>query len=409
MKLKDNLREAIVLSPAWPGEHGGYNLAIKSSLLLYQQIFTSVHFVCISEHPFEDETEWGEPIINWIHIPILYQPKWVRFVKSLMKLHPAITIRYSRATKDILCVVKQIIFKCKENNFEPCIIIEDISTSCFLQNIRRRYPSLRIAVRSHNLLIGAFEGLVRKGFVIERLAWMIEVWKIKRFEKAIVEAADLFWTITCDEAKQYQNELHVSTDGVVGIGMDVERYSHVKQGNSKTIIQIGRVDLRKGKGIHDFIKDVWPSIYDRVPGASLLLAGSGTERFTDKSVNIEGLGFVEDDRSVLDRGMIFINPQRIGAGLQLKSVVAMLAGKTLVSTKVGIEGVEGKHGEHFFTENSSGDMIERIVGLIENTALAERIGQNARALAGRVYSYEYVAHQARPLIEEFVNLEVSKI
>lgn len=339
-----------------------------------------------------------------MHVPTVREAKWLRFARSVFGALPAVTVRYSRVSRKVLATIADLIEDCETSNRRVCMIIEDSPSACILPDIRKRFPNLHVAVRSENLLTQAFADFAARGSLVQRLPWKIEVRKIMRFEKAVCLSADRLWAITKAEAEEYEKRLSIRPHGVVGVSMDAGHYSEVNSGAHNTVVHVGRADLRKGRGLTDFIKQAWPAIRLRVPDARLVLGGQGTGRFADRRLGIEGLGFVEDDRDVLGQGLIFLNPQRIGAGLQVKSVVAMLAGKALVSTRMAIEGVEGRDGEHFFVADSPEEMIERIVGLIDNSGLAERAGQSARALAARVYSHDYMARTARPLIEEFAAL-----
>jgi len=116
--------------------------------------------------------------------------------------------------------------------------------------------------------------------------------------------------------------------------MDVEWYQHVLSGAAKTVINVGTADLRKGNSLVDFIRGPWQGVRTEIPEERLLSAGRGTERFADAHIGVEGLGYVRDDRDVLAKGLIFINPQKIAAGVQLKSIVAMLSGKLLIASSL---------------------------------------------------------------------------
>ena len=157
-----------------------------------------------------------------------------------------------------------------------------------------------------------------------------------------------------------------------------------------------------------FIQRVWRKVRTQVPDARLVLAGRGTECFTDAELGIEGLGFVDDDRDVLERGAIVINPQQIGTGIQLKSIVAMLSGKTLLSTPTGIEGVEGKNGEHFISVDPIEKMASEIVSLMQNPERVRIMGREAREFAMRTYSAKHFIEKTRSLLGDFTFSECKR-
>ena len=274
-----------------------------------------------------------------------------------------------------------------------------------LKPVRKQFPEIKVAVNSHDLLSRSFGTLARQGTLFKRLPWKIELARIKRFERNACHGADVYWTITQNDAEEYRRIFSFRVDGVFSRGVDDSGYHSVSKGQPNVVVHVGTADLRKGTGLQHFVNNAWPVVRARVPEARLVLAGRGTERFSDSGAGIEGLGFVGDDRDVLGQGMIFLNSQNIGAGLQFKSIIAMLAGKALVSTSIGIEGIEGNDGEHFFVADAPEDMATRIVSLMNDPALAERTGERARSLMLQTRAYEQTLARAVPLVEGFAALD----
>ncbi len=395
--------EVVVVSPCWPSNSDGYGIAVNSLTLACERKFCRTHFIGIAEQQFCRADSWRDSSVEWVHAKTVSLPKWWRFAVSLLSSYPAVTLRYQRAEWDVLRNVARILAECGEANRELVVIVEDIPTACLVPKIRERFPYLRIAIRSHNLLTTGFERLAVEGHLMRRLPWKLEVAKIRRFEKSICGVVDHLWAITSEEAEQYRSRLNIKTDGVMGVCLDVGRYQEVKQGDAKTVVHVGTADLRKGKGLADFIRQVWPNVRTQIPDARLVLAGRGTERFANVGLGIQGLGFVEDDRSVLCEGLIFANPQQIGAGVQLKSIVAMLAGKALVSTRMGVDGVQGMDGECFVSANSHEEMASQIVCLMRDSRRASQIGQRAREMAANAYSTKRFLEVSSPLLDAFVS------
>ena len=384
--MADTRGDVIVVSPSWPAGTGGQRIAVASLLRACRQAFDRIHVISITEDSFEPSGEWRDGVFEWIHAKVAPWPKWLRFVRSLFRAAPAVTVRYQAGERQVLDAMVRITGDCQARRRGVAVIIEDIPTACLLPRIQSAFPHLATAIRSENLLTEAFERFAVEGPLVWRLPWMLELWKIRRFEKSVCTMADHFWTITRTEADKYVQRMGVQADGVIGACLDVDRYASVGAGDARTVVK-------------DFFRRVWPGVRARLPDARLVLAGTGTERFTDLRSGVAGLGFVENDAAVLEQGRIFVNPQRIGAGIQIKSIVAMLAGKALVSTQVGAEGVEGKVDEHFAVADSPEEMVAAIVGLMQNPDRAHEMGRKARQLAARVYGRERFLNDSRRLLD----------
>ena len=394
--------EAVVISGTWPTEDRGYSIAVAASLREYVKYFERVHFLGPAREPFADRPSWAGAAIHWATLPLVGGAKWGRFLHSLVSHDPAVTVRYRAAARHFRRQMVRLVADTRNRGHEPVVIYEDVPAACFLRWVRHNFPDVRQAVRSHNCLVQGFAGLSRQGSLVHRLAWQIELAKIRRFEQSVFRSADVFWAITDDDAAVYERHFGSRPAGVLGISMDVPRYGGVPSGEPATVVHIGSADLRKGLGLREFLARGWPLVRARVPHARFVVGGRDTESLSNPLLGVEGLGFVRDDRDVLSRGLVFLNPQQIGAGIKVKSVTAMLSGKALVSTPNGIEGVAGSDGRHFFAADDAEGLARRIVALMESPRRALAVGGGARALATTEYSPAALSRVVQPLLEAFV-------
>ena len=397
-------KELAVLAYDWPGSQGGYRMSCRSCLQAYLRVFAKVHFICIADRPFGEADQWRNRCVEWHHVPTVTRSHGARFASSLFSPLPAITMRYSRVSRRMMKAVSDVAADCHARCQNLYVVLQAIPMACFLEPIRRAFPGVPIALSSHDLCTRAFSGFAKEGSLLKRTAWKLELAKIKTFEKKACLAADRFWAITENEAEQYAAVLSVKPDGVFYRGIDTERYISVPQGDPRVVVHVGAADLRKGAGLREFIERAWPRVRSCVPDARLVLGGRSTERFADKELGIEGLGFVRDDIDVLTKGMIFLNSQRHGAGLQFKSLIAMVAGKALVTTSMGIEGIDGNNQEHFFVADTPTEMADQIVALMYNGCQAEDTGRRARTLTARRRSQAHAESKTVPLLQDFANL-----
>jgi glycosyltransferase involved in cell wall biosynthesis len=400
--VREEEREVILITPAWPSGDGGQRIAVRSLIQACQQVFSRIHLIAITQEPLEHPEKWRHAGVLPTHAKIAARPKWLRFAESLFTSAPAVTARYSQAREQVMDAVSAIVADARSRSCELFAIIEDVPTACLLMDMQGEFLDLPVAVRSENLLTEAFARLATEGPLLKRLAWRLEIRKIRRFEGRVCVIADRFWAITFAEADAYAKQFGMRPSGVFGVCLDVDRYQMTLPGDPATVVHVGTADMRKGKGLHAFVRNVWPLVRRAVPEARLVLGGRGTERFSDAHAKVEGLGFVDDDQDVLGRGLIFINPQLVGAGLQLKTIVAMLAGKALVSTTVGAEGAEGIHGNHLLVADAPEETAAAIVGLMRHPDRAREMGVRAQQLAAETYSERRFLEESTALLHEFV-------
>ena len=85
----------------------------------------------------------------------------------------------------------------------------------------------------------------------------------------------------------------------------------------------------------------------------------------------------------------------------------MLAGKALVSTELGVEGVVGKHGEHFLMAKEAKDLASSVIKLMRDPLLAVKMGKQAQELATKVYNDMSLTKVVQPLLEDFITFHTN--
>jgi len=394
--------DAIIISPTWPSIDSGYGIAVRSSLKLYSNFCSKIYFIGLVDQPFTEMNQWDNDLINWIHIPINKYSKCFRFFRSLFSSYPAVVMKYN--SKVIIKQVLKNISLQQKNKRKVVIIFEDIPTAYLLDRIRQKFPRIPVAIRSHNVLTEAFKGFSQKGNFLTRMAWKIEILKIRKYEIDVCKKANKIWAISKEDKLNYWNKLGINCDGVIGVSINANYYAtSIKADSIFNIICIGSADLRKGYSLSKFVDTSWIEVLKQIPKAKLILGGRGTQKYTNTNINIKGMGFISDDRDILNKGRIFINTQEYGSGVKLKSIVAMLAGKALISTRIGVEGVEGINGKHFLIADDVKSFAPLIIKLINNKKLAIELGCRARELAIKMYSEERFYKYTEPFLEDFLS------
>jgi glycosyltransferase involved in cell wall biosynthesis len=100
---------------------------------------------------------------------------------------------------------------------------------------------------------------------------------------------------------------------------------------------------------------------------------------------------VSDLRPHLAAAAAVVVPLRLGGGTRFKIVEAMAMGKAVVSTTLGAEGIEAVPGRDLLIEDEPAAFAEAVNRLLADTDMATRIGQSARRLAVRQYSWSGAA------------------
>jgi glycosyltransferase involved in cell wall biosynthesis len=89
---------------------------------------------------------------------------------------------------------------------------------------------------------------------------------------------------------------------------------------------------------------------------------------------------------------------RVGGGTRLKVLDAMAQGKALVSTSLGVEGIEAEDGKHFVRADTAEEFADRVVELLQNPRRRRELAAAARARVEERYAWPVIG---RRLVEAY--------
>jgi glycosyltransferase involved in cell wall biosynthesis len=92
-------------------------------------------------------------------------------------------------------------------------------------------------------------------------------------------------------------------------------------------------------------------------------------------------GLVDDVRPYLERASVVIAPLRIGGGTRLKIFEAMSAGRAIVSTTIGAEGLPVEHERNILLADDARTFADEVIRVLNDAELRRRLGASALSLA----------------------------
>jgi glycosyltransferase involved in cell wall biosynthesis len=159
------------------------------------------------------------------------------------------------------------------------------------------------------------------------------------------------------------------------------------------------------EGLNWFMKEVWPVIKSQRPGSKIQVVGrwgEGAIASIADSAEIEFLGFVPDV-SVCLQNSIMIVPLWVGSGIRSKILVAWSAGCPVVSTSVGIEGIDAVSGSNAFIADTAVSFADACLKLASDSGLRNEIAQSAWSSVKSIYSIEAVRAKRLEIYNSLLN------
>ena len=138
------------------------------------------------------------------------------------------------------------------------------------------------------------------------------------------------------------------------------------------------------------VRDIWPLVHARVPGARLIIAGRHPEVLksypaTDPSVTFAG--FVDDLAELYAKVPVVCCPILDGGGTRIKIIEAAAHARAVVSTPLAAEGLTFRDETDIVLRDSAEGLAAACVRLLQDPSLAVRLGLAARERAGAIYEH----------------------
>lgn len=154
-----------------------------------------------------------------------------------------------------------------------------------------------------------------------------------------------------------------------------------------------------------FATEVLPLVRLQRPDAELAVVGrdpSAEVLSLAELAGVEVTGRVPDLRPWLAEAAVVVAPLLSGGGTKLKVVEAMAAGRPVVATPIGAEGIDGRDGEHFVVADGSAAFASAVAELLRDRDRATRIAAGGKALAVERYSWDAASLAMRDAIERWL-------
>ncbi len=135
-------------------------------------------------------------------------------------------------------------------------------------------------------------------------------------------------------------------------------------------------------GIVWFAREVWPHVRATIPEATLKVVGSNVWDEITRLSDLDGVhvvGFVENLDAAYDEAAVVVAPLRWGAGMKGKVCEAMACAVPLVTTRLGLEGLDVRPGVDLEVADEPHEMARSVIAMLSDQDAAERIGASGQA------------------------------
>lgn len=224
--------------------------------------------------------------------------------------------------------------------------------------------------------------------------------RLARFEARVVHAADLTLAVSAPDAGELGQLAGLRRLAVVPNGIDVASFPFgaPTASDEPSLLFLGKLDYRpNAEALRWFLDAVLPRLHRMLPAARLFAVGHNPPgwlvRAGQRDDRIAVTGGVVDERPYLARAGALVLPVWFGGGSRLKALVAFASGLPVVSSPLGMAGLEVSPERDFLQveEPDPGAWARALAALLTDLETRQRIAANARALVERHYDWSAIA------------------
>jgi glycosyltransferase involved in cell wall biosynthesis len=334
---------------------------------------TSKHFTAAGEvvNALKDIAEFRYININ-TDINVIKAALNIVFSRIPYNASRFISREFDAKIKDILTAKKYDIVQ-----------LEGLYLMPYIETVRQNSDAL-VSYRAHNIEHEIWERIVKNEKNILR-RWYLGIMaaRIRNLEISSMNSYDLLVPITYRDAQIFNGLGNNKPCHVCPVGFDTgKKIQHKGNVNYRSLFFLGSLDwFPNQEGLVWFIDNVWESIHAKYPDVEFYVAGRNAPEWLEKKIRKTGsilfMGEIEDAYEFMADKGIMVVPLFSGSGMRVKIVEGMAHGKVIISTAMGAEGINIRHGEHILISESADEFEKELENILENKSFFTKIGENA--------------------------------
>jgi glycosyltransferase involved in cell wall biosynthesis len=266
-------------------------------------------------------------------------------------------------------------------------------------DVIKKIKNIPVVLREHNLEMKIMErfGEVELNFILKAFS-KIQYKKFLKYEPQQCKKFDKCVMITKEDQSAL---LSLSSDiktSVIPAGVD-NKILLFESNNiiPHSIYHIGSLEWEPNyNGLMYFISEIFPEIIRKFPDTKLYIYSKGVEKLIlNESIkkNIVLCGYVDDIwKEVMDK-QIMVVPLKVGSGMRIKIIEMLAAGKIVVSTSIGKEGIEVENGKHILIADDSKSFVKVISDVFNNKIDLLEVSNSAKAIIKEKYSWDNISNK----------------
>jgi glycosyltransferase involved in cell wall biosynthesis len=345
-----------------------------------------------------------------------YKKIFTSFVDNRVKPFDAFVNLFSEESYNISRFVtdgykKQLINLLEREDYDV-IQLETLYLAPYIPIIRQ-YSTAKIVMRSHNIEHEIWERLSANATNPLKKWYLTHLTKkLKRFELEQLSKYDAMLAITQRDLSFSQELGYDKPAVVVPIGLDISYYTADNSCYRRPLKLsfIGSLDWQPNiEGLVWFLDNVWEEISAALPEVEFHIAGRNTPDWLKnlKKKNVFVHGEVPDAQEFINKFPLMVVPLLSGGGMRAKILEGMALGKVILSTSIGLEGIDADHEEHVLVADTPAEFVTALIEYQDLDKLLA-IGQRAQVFTAKNYDNYEIAKKVLTFYKQLCGIKIEK-
>lgn len=362
----------------------GGNLAVDALMSGLKSQGNTVHLLAMhtTRHPV-DEATIKDALQNLDFIKTVLVDNDIKVLGAIKALIKKESYNISRFISEDY---EQALIQMLENNDYDIVQFEGLFVTMYAATVKQ-YSKAKAVYRQHNIEYKIWENnaasssnFLKKGYL------KILAAQLKKYELQVYKSFD--WILPISRNEMIENE-QLGFKGVQHwTPFGISKVSNDSIVFSQNVYHIGAMDwLPNQQGVDWFIQSVWPIVLESVPQAQFNFAGRNMPaRFYEyNNDHIFCAGTVADAAAFEATQSILIVPLQAGAGIRIKTLMAMAQGKAVVSTTLGANGLGLVPEVHLLIADDAMSFAQHLIDLLKRPSYLEKIANAGKEFVEQHY------------------------